>query len=180
MPGERHNLFGLAAEFESPEAILDAAQKVHAQGYCAAEAYTPFPVEGLPEALGYRRTLVPMIVLIGALAGAMGGYLMQWFANVVHLPWNIGGKPPNSWPMFIPITFECAILLGALAGAIGMLAMNRLPKPFHPMFRLESFARASRDRFFLCIETSDPNFDLERTRQFLEGLHPLAIMEVAR
>jgi hypothetical protein len=121
-----------------------------------------------------------MIVLIGALAGAMGGYLMQWFANVVHLPWNIGGKPPNSWPMFIPITFECAILLGALAGAIGMLAMNRLPKPFHPMFRLESFARASRDRFFLCIETSDPNFDLERTRQFLEGLHPLAIMEVAR
>jgi hypothetical protein len=173
-------LFGLAAEFDSPEAILAAAKRLREQGYRNAEAYTPFPVDGLSETLGYRRTRVPLFVLIGALVGAAGGFFMQWFANTIHVRWNIGGRPPNSWPMFIPITFECAILFAALSCAIGMLAMNKLPQPFHPMFRLERFARASRDRFFLCIESSDDQFELQRTRDFLESLQPLAVMEVAK
>ena len=174
------NLFGLAAEFDSPEAILAAAKLVRAGGYNIAEAYTPFPIEGLSDELGYRRTWVPLIVLIGAVVGAASGYFMQWFANTIHLPWNVGGRPMNSWPAFIPITFECAILLAALTSFIGMLAMNKLPQPYHPMFRLEQFTRASRDRFFLCIESGDPKFDLDETRAFLERLQPMAILEVPR
>jgi hypothetical protein len=181
MPAEgKERLFGLAAEFDSPEAILDAAKQLRADGYEAAEAYTPFPVTGLSEHLGYRRTGVPLVVLIAAVCGAGGGFFMQWFANSIHLPWNIGGRPMNSWPAFIPITFECAILLAGLSAFIGMLAMNKLPQPYHPMFRLDSFPRASRDRFFLCIESSDPKFDLDATRAFLERMHPLAIMEVPK
>jgi hypothetical protein len=184
MPGDTaekpRRLFGLAAEFDSPEAILEAARVVREHGYRDAEAYTPFPVSGLSEMLGYHRTRVPLVFLLGGIVGASGGFFMQWFANVVHLPWNIAGKPPNSWPMFIPITFECGVLLAALSGGIGMLAMNRLPKPYHPMFRLDEFARASRDRFFLCVEATDPHFDLEQTRAHLEALSPLAIMEVPR
>lgn len=181
MPGEQTShdqLFGLAAEFETAEEILHAARRVHAQGYRHAEAYTPFAVGGLSEALGFRRTRIAAYVLIGAIIGAASGFFMQWFANVVHLPWNIGGRPPNSWPAFIPITFELGILFAALAAVIGMLAMNKLPQPFHPMFRVEGFERASRDRFFLCIEAVDPQFDMKRTREALAELHPLSILEV--
>jgi H+/Cl- antiporter ClcA len=180
VPNEGTTLFGLAAEFDSPEAILAAAKTLHAQGYRDAEAYTPFPIEELSDLFEPRRTRVPLFVLIGALVGASGGFFMQWFANVIHFRWNIGGRPPNSWPMFIPITFECAILLAAFSCAIGMLALNKLPQPFHPMFRVERFARASRDRFFLCIEATDAQFDPTRTREFLESLQPLEVMEVAK
>jgi hypothetical protein len=173
-----HRLFGLAAEFDSAEAIVEAARRVHDEGYRCTETYTPFPVTDLPEALGLQRTAMPLIVLVGAIFGAAGGFFMQWFANVIHYPWNAGGKPPNSWPAFIPITFELGILCGAVAGVIGLFVLNRLPKPFHPMFNVERFARASRDRFFICIEADDPKFDPQATRYFLQRLEPLAVMEV--
>ena len=174
------NLFGLAAEFDSAEATLEAARTIVGLGYTCAEAYTPMPVEGLAEALGMKRTPMARIVGVAAAVGAIGGYAMQWFANVVHYRWNIGGRPPNSWPMFVPITFECAILCAGVGGVLAMLALNRLPQPYHPMFRLDAFARASRDRFFLCVESTDPRFDRTRTRKMLEGLEPLAVLEVPR
>ncbi len=173
-------LFGLAAEFDSPEAILEAAKHVRVQGYRHVEAYTPIPIDGLSEILGFRRTWIPAIVLCCAAIGAGGGFFMEWFANVVHLPWNIGGRPMNSWPAFIPITFEMGILFAGVSATIAMLALNKLPQPYHPMFRLDSFTEASRNRFFLCIESDDPLFDLEKTRQALETVHPLAISEVPR
>jgi hypothetical protein len=184
MPAETHDmsnrLFGLAAEFDSPEAILEAAKHVRVQGYRHVEAYTPIPVDGLSETLGFRRTWIPAIVLACAAIGASGGFFMEWFANVIHLPWNIGGRPMNSWPAFIPITFEMGILFAGVSAVIGMLWLNKLPQPYHPMFRLDSFVGASRDRFFLCIESSDPLFNMEKTRQALESAQPLAISEVPR
>jgi hypothetical protein len=149
-------------------------------GYERVEAYTPFPVTGLSEVLGPRRTRVPAFFLAGGVAGAGGGFFMQWFANVVHLPWNVGGRPPNSWPAFIPITFELGVLCAALTGVVAMLAMNGLPRPFHPLFQVPGFARASRDRYFLCVEAADPLFDSERTQALLVELMPLAVMEVPK
>lgn len=173
-------LYGLAAEFDSPEALLDAARTLHAVGYRDLRAYSPMPVEGLAEFVGLDRTSIPAFFLAGAIFGASGGFFMQWFANVVHLPWNIGGRPMNSWPAFIPITFEMAILFAALTGVTAMVALNRLPRPYHPMFRVDRFSRASRDRFFLCVKTTDPRFDLGATRNDLEHLAPLSVMEVPR
>jgi hypothetical protein len=180
--GQLHvqRLFGLAAEFDSPEALIDAAGRIRAAGYTRAEAYTPFPIEGLSGALGFGRTKVAMIVLIGAIVGAVGGFGMEWYANVISYPWNIGGKPPNSWPAFIPITFELGVLGAALAAVIGMLALNGLPQPYHPMFNLPQFSLASRDRFFLCIEATDPKFDMEQTRRVLEELNPIFVAEVPK
>jgi len=177
-PSER--LFGMAAVFDTPEAILSAAKAVRATGYTHAEAYTPFPVIGLSESLGFRRTWVPPLVLAGGLFGAGGGFFMQWFANVIHLPWNVGGRPVNSWPAFIPITFELGVLFAALCAVFGMLMLNRLPQPFHPMFKLDGFESASQDQFFLCIEASDPKFDADAVREFLIGLGPRAVMEVPK
>ena len=174
----RQPLFGLAAEFGTPEAILQAARRIGELGYTRAEAYTPQPVEELAEVLGMRRTYVAPVVLAAAVLGGITGFGMQWFASVIHYPLNVGGKPLNSWPMFIPITFELAILFAAVTGVIAMLVLNRLPQPYHPMFRLERFGLASRDGFFLCIESSDPRFDPTRTRKMLEALEPLAVMEV--
>jgi hypothetical protein len=176
-PGPR-SLFGLAAEFSSPQAVLEAARRIRAAGYTRAEAYSPFPVEGLSQELGFGRTKVAMMALIGAIAGALGGYWMQWYANVISYPWNIGGEPPNSWPAFIPITFELGVLGAALAAVMGMLALCGLPQPYHPMFNLPQFSLASRDRFYLCIEATDPKFDLEATRRLLEELHPTTVAEV--
>jgi hypothetical protein len=173
-------LFGIAAEFESPEAILYAARLLREHGYIAVEAYTPMPVEGLSQELGQHRTAVPAFCLLGACIGVGGGFFMQWFANVVHFRWNIGGRPPNSWPAFVPITFELGILLASFGALIAMLLINALPQPFHPMFRLDRFARASQDRFFLCIESTDPQFDESKIRMLFEALKPLAIMEVPR
>jgi hypothetical protein len=179
-PAPSERLFGLAAMFDGPEEILAAAKAVRAAGYTRAEAYTPFPIVGLSEALGFRRTWVPPLVLAGGLCGAGGGFFMQWFANVVHLPWNVGGRPMNSWPAFIPITFEMGVLFAALCAVFGMLMLNRLPQPFHPLFKVDGFESASQDRFFLCIEAGDPKFDPEAVREFLRGLEPLAVMEVPK
>lgn len=177
---EDSKIFGLAAEFDSPESILAAARRVAELGYEKVEAYTPFAVSGLSEAVGFKRSRIPILVLIGGIVGGLTGFFMQWFANVIHLTWNIGGRPQNSWPAFIPITFEMTILFSALTAVISMLALNKLPQPYHPMFNLETFSRASTDRFFLCIESQDKQFDLDRTRATLASLNPLSIAEVPR
>ena len=175
-----NTLFGLAAEFDTPERLLAAAHKLHDAGYLRTDAYSPFPLEGLPEALGSERTPMAIIVGIGGLVGACGGFFMLWYANVISYPWNIGGRPPNSWEAFIPITFEMAVLCAALSGVIGMLALNGLPMPYHPMFNLPRFTLASKNGFFIVVESSDTRFDLEKTRSFLESLQPLSVMEVPR
>ncbi len=143
------------------------------------DAYTPFPVADLPAALGHKQTPMPLIVLIGGIIGASGGYFLQWYATVVDYPLNIGGRPFHSWPAFVPITFEFTVLCAALFAIIGMLALNRLPQPHHPVFNVPEFERASTDRFFLCIEARDPKFDLAATRGFLKSFKPESVKEVA-
>jgi Alternative complex III, ActD subunit len=174
----RETLYGLMAEFDSPSDLLDAAQRAHAEGYRRLDAYSPFPVHGLAEAIGFRRTLVPQLVFIGAAVGGIGGYSLQYWISVIDYPLNVGGRPLHSWPAFIPVTFELTILVAALAAVLGMLALNGLPRPYHPVFNVPAFERATRDRFFLCIEATDPQFDRSRTRSFLESLRAQAVFEV--
>jgi Protein of unknown function (DUF3341) len=176
----RPPLWGLVAEFEGPTALLEAAERAREAGYARLDAYVPFPVEGLSEALGFRRTALPLLVLIGALVGAAGGYFMQWYAMAVWYPLNVGGRPLNSWPMFIPITFELAVLVGGLTAVIGMLALNGLPMPYHPLFNVPRFARASQDGFFLGVEARDRRFDRRATAEFLLDLGAREVSEVAR
>jgi hypothetical protein len=171
-------LYGLMAEFETPEAVLDAARRVRRAGYRAIDAYSPIPVEGLAEAVGFHWTILPYMVFLGGLGGGCTGFGMCWYANVISYPWNIGGKPFNSWPMWIPITFELTILGAALTAVLGMLALNGLPTPHHPTFNVERFALASSDRFFLSIEASDEKFNLVQTKAFLESLHPHGVFEI--
>jgi hypothetical protein len=177
-PGGANVMYGLMAEFESPEQVLEAARGAYEQGYRMMEAYTPFPVEGLAEALGFRRTRIPEVVLIGGLIGGLGGYFMQWYSAVVDYPINVGGRPMHSWPSFIPITFELAVLGGAFAAVLGMLALNGLPRPHHPVFNVPKFALASHDRFFLSIQARDPLFDPEATRRTLEKFNPKMVTVV--
>ena len=172
-------VYGLMAEFEDPTALVAATHESYKHGYRCMDAYSPFPIEELHEALGSAHTRLPLIVLIGGIVGCVGGYLLQWWAAAVAYPVNVGGKPFHSWPMFIPITFECTILGAALAAVFGMLALNGLPQPYHPVFNVPRFALASRNRFFLCIEANDPKFDVEKTRQFLETLEPREVTTVA-
>jgi hypothetical protein len=171
-------VYGLMAEFDTPEALLEAAQRTYNDGYRRMDAYSPFPVDGLAEAVGFHHTRLPLIVLIGGVLGAVGGFLLQYWISVVDYPLNIGGKPYNSWPAFIPVTFETTVLAAALTAVLAMLALNGLPMPYHPVFNVERFALASRDRFFLCIEAADPKFNREETRRFLENLAPRGVSEV--
>ena len=173
-------LWGLVAEFETPHALLAAAHRVRDAGYRRIDAHVPFAVEGLPEALGFGRTGIPSLVLAGSLAGAAGGYFMQWYAMAVWYPLNVGGRPLSSWPMFIPITFELAVLVGGLTAVIGMLALNGLPMPYHPLFNVPRFARASQDGFFLGVEARDRRFDRRATAEFLLDLGAREVSEVAR
>jgi hypothetical protein len=173
-----HPIYGLMAEFDTPTQIVVAARHAYAAGYRRLDAYSPFPVEGLSEAIGFYRNRVPLVVLIGGLLGALTAYVLQYWINVIDYPLNIGGRPFHSWPAFIIVTFELTILFAGLSAVLGMLAMNGLPMPYHPVFNVPSFALATRDRFFLCIEATDPKFDLAATREFLAGLNPRSISEV--
>jgi hypothetical protein len=171
-------LFGLIAEFTTEEQMLDAAARIRDAGYEKTDGYSPFPVHGLDEALGIPKNRVPLFVLLGGIIGGVGGFGMQAFANVYQYPLNIGGKPYFSWPAFIPITFEMTILFASLVGVVAMILMNGLPMHHHPLFNVREFERASRESFFLGIETRDPQFDEQKTRQFLEGLKPVKVYEV--
>ena len=178
---DRHGLHGLMAQFEDSEKLIKAAQRAFDAGYRKMDAYSPLPVEGLAEAIGFRRNWVSLVVLIGGMLGGLGGLSLLIWICVVAYPHNIAGRPFNSWPMFIPITFECTVLLAALSSVIGMFAMNKLPMPYHPVFNVESFAnRASVDRFFLCIEADDPKFDREKTKAFLMEMNPEEVAEVEK
>lgn len=174
----RPPLYGLMAEFDTPEDLLTAARRAHQAGYRNLDAYTPFPIHGLAEAIGFHRTRLPLVVLIGGIVGCVAGYLLQYFVSVVEYPLNVGGKPLNSWPAFVPVIFEMTILVAAISTVVGMLALNGLPMPYHPVFNVPRFAFASRDRFFLCIEAKDPRFDAVETRRFLESLRARGVYEV--
>jgi hypothetical protein len=169
--------YGLIAEFSTHEELVHAAEKAYERGFRKMDGYAPFPVEGLAEALG-KKTRLPLLVLIGGIVGGLSGYYMQWDANVISYPINIGGRPLNSWPAFIPIVFELTVLAAALTAFFFSLGLSGLPKPYHPVFNIPEFERASQDRFFLCIEARDPKFDTRQTREFLKSLSPLNVTEV--
>ena len=172
-------LYGLMAEFDTPDALLHAAESARLAGYRVMDAYSPIPIEELSEALGLARTRLPKLVFLGGLLGGIGGYSLEYYCAVIAYPLNIGGRPLHSWPQFIPVTFETTVLGAALACFVGMWALNKLPQPYHPVFNVPAFARASTDRFFLCIEAADPRFDLDTTSRFLESFHPVGVTEVA-
>ncbi len=173
-----HPLHGVMAEFTNPHAVLDAARSARQLGYTALEAYTPYPVEGLPAALGHPRNRVPFIVFIGGLVGAGAGFLMMYWTMAVDYPFNVGGRPFNSWPVWVPITFEMLILFASFGAFFGTLFLNGLPRLHHPVFDVPGFERATQDRFFLCIESTDPRFDAEEVKRFLATLAPLTVVEV--
>jgi hypothetical protein len=175
---KRQPRYGMMAEFDTAQHLVDAARKTHQAGYQKIDAYSPFPIEGLAEEIGFHRNAVPLVVLIGGIVGGLSGYLMQWWMSAVDYPLNIGGKPPHSWPAFIVITFEMTILFAGLSAVLGMLALNGLPMPYHPVFNVPRFALASKDRFFLIVFSSDPKYDPVGTHSFLEGLAPRSISEV--
>jgi Protein of unknown function (DUF3341) len=178
MNEHRSKLYGVMGEFTTPEQILSAAKQAHEAGYKHITAYTPFPVEGLAEAIGFRWTAVPLLTLIGGIGGCLTGFGLQYWVSAIAYPINVGGRPLNSWPAFIPVTFELTVLGASIFAAVGMLALNKLPQPYHPVFNVERFARASTDRFFLCIEARDPKFNLAETARFLESVSAENVTEV--
>ena len=173
------SLYGLMAEFDDPERLVEVSRLAREAGYRTMDAYSPFPIEGLDKALGERKDYLPLLVLLGGAAGGLLGFSMQYVANVIQYPLIIGGRPYNSWPSFIPVTFEMTILAAALVAVLGMLGLNGLPTPYHPVFSVPRFELASRQAFFLCIESRDPRFDLAQTKHFLESLKPIGVYEVA-
>jgi hypothetical protein len=177
---EARELFGILAEFEEGEALVEAANQAYEAGYRQLDAYTPFPVHGLSDALRLdrQRNWVPYLVLFGAIFGGLAGYLLQYYTSAISYPINIGGRPLNSWPAFMVITFEGAVLMAALAGVVGMLLLNKLPMPYHPLFSVPRFELASRDRFFLCVMGTDPKFEAKETKAFLESLKPNTVQAV--
>ena len=167
---DKHPVYGLMAEFENPTAVVEAAKRAYAAGYRKMDAFSPYPIEELNDALGIKQSRLPLIVLIGGILGCVGGFSLCYWVSAIANPFNIGGRPLYSWPAFIPVTFELTILLAAFAAVFGMLALNGLPQPYHPVFNVERFEMASRNHFFLCIESRDPMFEHEKTREFLARL----------
>jgi Protein of unknown function (DUF3341) len=178
-PGALKPVYGMIAEFDNPSTLVNAARAAREKGYRRLDAYSPFPIEELKEALHLRRNKLPLIVLIGGILGLLTGFFLQYYVAVIDFPINVGGRPLNSWPSFIIITFELTILFGAISAVLGLLALCGLPMPYHPVFNVQRFALASRNRFFLCIEARDPLFDPEKTYEFLETLEPREVSEVA-
>jgi Alternative complex III, ActD subunit len=175
----QNRLYGMIAQFGTPAALMEAVKKARAEGFTKMDAYSPFPIHGLSEELGFRKTRLTALILAGGCTGAILGFSMLWSSAAYFYPINVAGRPYFSWEAFIPITFECGILFAALSAVMGMLGLNGLPQPYHPLFNSEAFAHASRDKFFLCVESTDPKFDEQQTRQFLESLNPEEIDEVA-
>lgn len=171
-------LYGLMAEFTNTEDLIRAAEATRLAGYKEFDAYTPHPVEGLTDAMGPKKVWLPLLVLLGGLAGGIGGFCLQYWISVIEYPLNVGGRPYNSWPAFIPVTFEMTILGAALTAVIGMILMNGLPMPYHPVFNVAAFELASTDHFFLCIEAKDKKFDLSATREFMNQFSGAKIHEV--
>lgn len=177
-PRHRHPLYGVMAEFDNPTELVAAARRSYEAGYRRINGYSPYPIEELWEAIGFHKTGLPLIVLIGGIVGGLGGFLMQYYLSVFDYPLNVGGKPLNSWPAFIPITFECTILAAAFAAVFGMLALNKLPQPYHPVFNAPNFALATRDHFFLVIEANDPKYDHDEVVTFMKDLGPKEVTDV--
>ncbi len=175
---ERSHLYGVMGEFETATDLIRAAGKTRDAGYKKMDAYAPYPVEGLSEALGLRRNWVSFLTLMGGLGGGLTGFGLQYWVNVIAYPMNIAGRPLNSWPAFIPVTFELTILGAASFAVFGMLALNKLPHPYHPVFSVDRFSRATTDRFFICIEATDPKFSLAESTRFLQSLDAQHITEV--
>jgi len=175
---KRTSAYGMMAEFDSATDLVAAAHRAREAGYKKFDAYSPFPIEELAEAVGFHKNGVPLITLIGGLIGGLSGYLMQYWISVVSYPLNVGGKPEHSWPAFIVVTFEMTILFAGLSAVFGMLALNGLPMPYHPVFHVPRFAFATKDRFFLIVFSSDPKYEAGAVRRFLEGLSPRSIAEV--
>jgi hypothetical protein len=171
-------LYGIMGEFNNPSDLVAAARRTYEAGYRRINGYSPYPIEELSEAIGFTRTSLPLIVLIGGILGGLGGFFMQYWMEVINYPLNVGGKPYNSWPAFIPITFECTVLLAAFAAVLGMLVLNKLPQPYHPVFNAPNFALATRDRFFLVIEANDPRFSHDETTQFLNTVGARNVSDV--
>ncbi len=171
-------IYGILAEFDSSTDLVYATKAAYAAGYRKMDAYSPFPIEEASEALGFHKSRVPLIVLLGGLLGGLSGFGLQYWINVISYPLNIGGKPYDSWPAFIVPTFELTILFAGLAGVFGMFALNGLPMPYHPLFNVDRFSAVTRDKFFLCVEAADPKFDLVDTQRFMESLKPVSIAEV--
>lgn len=178
MKEHRSHLHGVMGEFATPEQLLAAAKKAREAGYKHVDAFTPFPIEGLAHAIGFRWTAVPLITFIGGLGGGLTGFGLQYWASAITYPLNIGGRSLNSWPAFIPVTFELTVLGASIFAVVGMLALNKLPQPYHPVFNVERFAQASTDKFFLCIEARDPKFNLAETSRFLQSLEAQHVTEV--
>jgi ActD protein len=180
-PGHRRHappLYGVMAEFENPTDLVAAAQKVYSLGYRRINGYSPYPIEELSEAIGFTKTSLPLIVFIGGLIGGLSGFFMQYWIEVIDYPINVGGKPTNSWPAFIPITFEMTVLFAAFSAVLGMLILNKLPQPYHPVFNLPNFALATRDRFFLAIEANDAKFNHAEVVDLLKSLNAVAVNDV--
>ncbi len=170
--------YGLMAEFDNPTDAVAAARRVYEEGYRRVDAFSPYPVEELSEAVGVHKTYMPHVVLVGGILGGLTGYLLQYYLHVHYYAINVGGKPFHSWPAFIPVTFECTILGAALFAVFGMFALNGLPEPYHPVFNAPNFGLASRDRFFVLVESTDPKFDRERTGELLRSLNPREVTDV--
>ncbi len=176
---KKRGVYGIMAEFDNPTALVNAARAAYERGFRKLDAYTPFPIEELSDVLHLHKNKLPLIVLIGGILGGLTGYLMQYYVTVLYFPINIAGRPLHSWPSYIIITFELTILFAALSATFGLLALCGLPMPYHPVFNVPRFATASRDRFFLCIEATDPMFDAQKISGFLETFEPKEVSEVA-
>jgi hypothetical protein len=172
-------LHGVIAEFVTPDGLVSACKKAYAAGYRRMDAYTPYPMEEAAEAIGFEKTRVPLLTLCGGILGGLSGFMLQYWVHVLAYPLNVGGRPYNSWPSFVIITFEMTILFAGVTAVVGMLTLNGLPQPYHSIFNHPRFTAASRDRFFLCIEAKDPKFDLEQTTLFLQATDAVDVAEVA-